>query len=1006
MKPEILTLHNIGPFVGEQKINFNSLDDFFLISGKTGSGKTTILDSITYVLYGSLPGARKNIDTKNLRTDFCDEQELSFVDLIFSINSKYYRVKRTLPFIYKTRNNTTRKEAETTEFYTLKNLQDSQGELISNQKSEADKSIKELLQLNVEEFSKIVLLPQGEFATFLRQSTKERQEMLSKLFPVENFTQITQNAKEEKNKLETQLEQITKQQEFISKDFKLENYENDFTNLNTKLNTNKEIIKETQNRLFEVAGTIEKLQNELKNQIEYENLKAQLEEINLSKNIIEEKKEKVTKAKKVLELYPIIKNIEQKENKIKDLEKEIELCQKDITTLLEKENELKQKENEILKTENKIKNLEIKKNEIEKSFNFVNDLNDNIKELNSKNEKIYNLENSLSEVNNLLNTLVNETNQDKIKINEKEILIKQNYELNDKLEILNNNEKYLEEEKQFNTKQEKENEIKNTLDQLQKTITDLKSEIEKEKQNELSFLLAKELKENQPCPVCGSLSHPSPIKEIKKNISSTETLSLQENLLKEKELQYQQISKEKNISEGILLNLKPQINLSIKENKNEIHLLLEETKNKINKIELIEKNLINKENEIENYKNKSSQLSESLNKEKNNLAILNERITTIKNNLINNFSFTEDTFINIKDVHKKLQLELETTNQNLVTFKNDIESFYTNQKEISNLISGKNEKNILLKNNLQETNKEINLEKENLENKLINSTLQNIQEVKENYLDEKEILNLENSIEEWNNEKNRLSTLIKEKENLSVKSREELDNKLIKYTDESQNLNEKLDSLNSENTELNKKIFEIKTLKENFEKTEKQRKEISEKLTDYTKLYKVLSGNNKKKIEITSWILEMYLQEIISFANLRLNKISEGRYIMKVNTEKESNRGAKGLDIDVFDSFTGKSRPCNTLSGGETFMASISLALAISDTVQTKKGGIQLESLFIDEGFGSLDENSLEKAISILDEIRDSRIIGIISHVGELKTRIKSSIEIEKTTSGSKIILI
>ena len=150
----------------------------------------------------------------------------------------------------------------------------------------------------------------------------------------------------------------------------------------------------------------------------------------------------------------------------------------------------------------------------------------------------------------------------------------------------------------------------------------------------------------------------------------------------------------------------------------------------------------------------------------------------------------------------------------------------------------------------------------------------------------------------------------------------------------------------------------------------------------------------------------MYLQEIILFANKRLSKISDGRYIMKVNTEKESNRGAKGLDIDVYDSFTGKSRPCNTLSGGETFMASISLALAISDTVQSKKGGIQLESLFIDEGFGSLDENSLEKAISILDEIRDSRKIGIISHVGDLKTRIKSSIEIEKTTSGSKIILL
>jgi exonuclease SbcC len=115
----------------------------------------------------------------------------------------------------------------------------------------------------------------------------------------------------------------------------------------------------------------------------------------------------------------------------------------------------------------------------------------------------------------------------------------------------------------------------------------------------------------------------------------------------------------------------------------------------------------------------------------------------------------------------------------------------------------------------------------------------------------------------------------------------------------------------------------------------------------------------------------------------------------------------KGIKVVlVGDSFTGKTRPCNSLSGGETFMASISLALAISDTIQSRKSGINIDSLFIDEGFGSLDENSLEQAISILDEIRDSRKIGIISHVGDLKSRIKSSIEIEKTQSGSKIILI
>ena len=216
-------------------------------------------------------------------------------------------------------------------------------------------------------------------------------------------------------------------------------------------------------------------------------------------------------------------------------------------------------------------------------------------------------------------------------------------------------------------------------------------------------------------------------------------------------------------------------------------------------------------------------------------------------------------------------------------------------------------------------------------------------------------------------------------------------------------LKEQVQQLTAANIEITKQISELTKSKENFDQTQNQLDEITKQLKDYTKLYDVISGTNNKKIDMTSWILEMYLQEIIEFANIRLSKISDERYIMKVNTEKESNRGAKGLDIDIYDSFTGKSRPCNTLSGGETFMASISLALAISDTIQSRKSGINIDSLFIDEGFGSLDENSLEQAISILDEIRDSRKIGIISHVGDLKSRITSNIEIIKTQHGSKL---
>ncbi|MBQ1984553.1 MAG: hypothetical protein II232_08000, partial [Spirochaetaceae bacterium] len=335
-----------------------------------------------------------------------------------------------------------------------------------------------------------------------------------------------------------------------------------------------------------------------------------------------------------------------------------------------------------------------------------------------------------------------------------------------------------------------------------------------------------------------------------------------------------------------------------------------------------------------------------------------------------------------------------------------VKNFYEEQKQNTINLSTQKEKEAILNSNLIKCKKEFENENLILNEKISKTNFSDIEEIKINYLEEEQIIYFEKETEQWTKEKEKLETLINEKQNSVSTSKETLTEKFKKYEQTKNELKQKISDLTNYNSRITEKISELNKSKENFDKNEKQRKEISEKLSNYEKLHKVLSGDNPKKIDITSWILEMYLQEIIEFANKRLNKISDGRYVMIVNTEKESNRGAKGLDIDIYDAYTGKSRPCNTLSGGETFMASISLALAISDTVQSRKGGIQLDSLFIDEGFGSLDENSLEQAISILDEIRDSRKIGIISHVGDLKSRIKSSIEIEKTQSGSKIILI
>ena len=148
----------------------------------------------------------------------------------------------------------------------------------------------------------------------------------------------------------------------------------------------------------------------------------------------------------------------------------------------------------------------------------------------------------------------------------------------------------------------------------------------------------------------------------------------------------------------------------------------------------------------------------------------------------------------------------------------------------------------------------------------------------------------------------------------------------------------------------------------------------------------------------------MYFDSVLDAANERLSLMSEGRYTLLRRQQARDNRTQSGLDMDVFDAYTGKQRDVKTLSGGESFLASLSLALGFSDVIQRQAGGIQLDTMFIDEGFGSLDTEALELALRIFDQLgRDKRLVGIISHVEELKDRIDHRIVVQKDQTGSTL---
>ncbi|MHB1139888.1 MAG: SbcC/MukB-like Walker B domain-containing protein, partial [Microthrixaceae bacterium] len=163
-------------------------------------------------------------------------------------------------------------------------------------------------------------------------------------------------------------------------------------------------------------------------------------------------------------------------------------------------------------------------------------------------------------------------------------------------------------------------------------------------------------------------------------------------------------------------------------------------------------------------------------------------------------------------------------------------------------------------------------------------------------------------------------------------------------------------------------------------------------------------GRTGAKLSLQRWVLATYLEEICSLATRRLQTMTAGRYSLHVHRQQVRGNARSGLDLQVLDAYTGERRDVSSLSGGETFQASLALALAVADAVEQHTGGVRLDALFVDEGFGTLDPDALELAMDELDQLRaGGRMVGVISHVGGLKERVRAGIELQPGTRGSTV---
>ncbi len=269
------------------------------------------------------------------------------------------------------------------------------------------------------------------------------------------------------------------------------------------------------------------------------------------------------------------------------------------------------------------------------------------------------------------------------------------------------------------------------------------------------------------------------------------------------------------------------------------------------------------------------------------------------------------------------------------------------------------------------------------------------------------IRTLEKEIADFRSETTSLEAAVKELEN-AVDGREKTDTASLRRNKDE--LSAEISSLNLRRIELEKIIDTNTKAAVSLDNLLKQQEKIRSKWAEISDLYKTVSGQQsggKAKFSFEAYVQQHYFRQMTASANERLKILTDGNFVLRCKEKAKNLRQQTGLDLDVLDRNTGQWRDVSTLSGGESFMASIALALGLSDVVQESSGGIQLDSMFIDEGFGTLDENSLRQAITLLDKLADGkRLIGIISHVAELKNRIDKKIVITKTAAGSSAALI
>lgn len=1049
MRPISLTLQNFGPYQAET-VDFSRFNyPLFLISGKTGAGKTTLFDGMTFALYGETTGGIRQ--GKEMRSNFAGASDATAVSFEFSHREYRYQVEREpeQTLAKKVGEGTTTRPAKVR--LTVFDETDKEIKQLTKAK-DVQLFLEELLHLNAQQFTQIVLLPQGDFRKFLNANSSDKEVVLRKLFNTTLYRQLAERIKERKkdyqkeleqagNVMELRLKQLTWQDAYQQGEI-LEGIDDRLQLAVAQQAAYQTVIAETTGQLKKARQErqqVEERYNQKKALLtlfqEQAQLQSRLDELKRSETDITERAQRLEQlewvAQQERELLRYQESIEESQR----LTRVMEQSQDELATNVEQQQQLEAQKADLQGQASEIEQQRAEISQLKQLAPLLEERQGQVERLGQLKSELAEVEAALKErqgTKEQLEAKQVEANQRLAHVDhlqeEKEHVTASLYQLE---QLIEHSQKGQELFNELEAKTVALSRAKHQLKEAEQALPALENQRKLAKSQLASLQIARlsmDLEPGQPCPVCGATEHPLPHGEQSWSVADIKAAELALEQGEAAEQQHkQQIAKGQQTIDYLV---QEEAALSAQLAKSE-----EWLQTKATKVEPVEVTLLLASGQWSQLLEELTLVKEGLVARQQEVVTTLEELTLVKTQLQQwqaeqrhaeqQLEASKEQQQQLANEQLKLVTTLETLSQQLPVKWANLTDLSQVQEQLTKTVSQWEEALERLNQRLTAVNNQ---------GLVLQNTLTHTREqlTKESALSQQLIASLEEKLAASSYDY-QLASLLAELAHLPERSqlKQEIEayrTQLLRSQAQLEQVTDKLKETQRPDITVEESqlvamaeqllsterllVQQEQTMTHNqaiIEDVQQQQGQLSrqwQELAELNQLSEVANGDGPyNKMSIERYVLQSYFEEILRVANQRLIQLTNNRYSFELNEAQGSYKSQTGLEINIYDDNVGAVRSVNTLSGGESFIAALSLSLSLAEVVQNQAGGIQIDAMFIDEGFGSLDEDALEQAMDALELIEgQGRMIGIISHVRELKQRIPQQLQVVASGTGISTI--